>query len=141
LEHYEVERLLAENKQVDAAFVARVEARRGVPLGTFAELIGAPFASFHQRAVCGGAQIETPAGVVVAPLSFISAAAGLLLLAELLADVTIRDHDARPNYLRMDMLGSPTFADRDVRLPDRGHGCICKDADYLDVYRARYGSD
>ena len=138
VEAEEVERLLAENKQVDAAFVARVEAHRGVPLGTFGELIGAPLASFHRHAVCGGAQIETPAGVVVAPLSFISAAAGLLLLAELLADVTIRDDDARSNYLRMDMLGSPTFADRDVRLPDRGYACICKDADYLDVYRARY---
>jgi hypothetical protein len=134
----EIERLLAENKPVDSAFVARVEAHKGVAAGTFAELINTPLASFHQRAVCGSAQISTPTGAVVAPLSFISAAAGLLLLTDLLGIVALRDEDARPNYLRMDMLGSPTFADRDIRAPDQGHACICKDVDYVDVYRARY---
>ncbi len=131
----EVARLLAENAPVDAMFVARVEAHLSVPLGTHAAWIGRPLASFYQRAVCGSAAVATSAGIVVAPLGFISAAAGLLLLADLVGGCALGDESTRPNYLRLDMLKSPEHADRGDRLPDPGHACICKDPDYLETYR------
>lgn len=135
----EVEQLLAENAPVDAALVRRVETHRGVAAGTFAEWVGKPLQSFHQRAVCGTATITTPTGAIVAPLGFISAAAGLLLLTELVGGRSLGDEDTRSNYLRLDMLGSPEHADRDMRHPDPGRRCICSDQEYLDVYRGRYG--
>ena len=136
----EVERLIAENKPVDAEFVARVEKNRQQAPGTFAEWIGKPLQSFHQRAVCGSAAIPTTTGTIVSPLGFISTLAGLLLLAELLGGRALGDEDARGNYLRLDALGSPAFADRDIRSPDTARRCICADPDYIDIYRSRYAS-
>jgi len=134
----EVEYLLSENAPVDADFVRRVEAHLKVPAGAHAAWIGTPLASFHRRAVCGTATVATRGGIIVAPLGFISAAAGILLLAELVAGVSLGDEATRPNYLRMDMLGSPAHADREDRAPDPTHACICKDVDYLATYRRRH---
>jgi hypothetical protein len=131
--------LLAENSPLGPEVVARAETYLGLARGTHADWIGRPLASFYQRAVCGGATVKTSGGTVVAPLSFISAAAGLLLLADLAGGRAMGDELTRPNYLRLDMLGSPNHADRDDRLPDPQHACICKEAEYVEVYRERYG--
>ena len=102
--------------------------------------VGLPINSFYARAVCGDAEIRLPTANVIAPLSFISAAAGIMLAVEL---VKAGNPDIRQwsldNYFRVDTLRQPIPAFRRTRPQEVSGRCICRDPDFLAVHSEKYG--
>ena len=135
----EVRDLVRTNAPVSAPLVARIEAHRGAEPGRWAGNVGSPIDSFYAKAVCGEAPLRLPFANVVAPLSFISASAGILLAAEL---VKVGHPELRrwalDNYFRADTLKHPNPAFRQLRPQDRSGRCICRDSDYVGVYSEKY---
>lgn len=135
----EVEEHLRSNRTLDGELVERVERNRGKPPGTFANWKGKHIQSLYQHAVCSEAPVTTAAGTVIAPLSFISAAAGVALAAELVkgGNPELAEY-ALDNYFRFDTLAAPNPDFRQLRLPDPSGRCICHDPDFVEVYRERH---
>ena len=134
-------RLVETNEPVDRDLVAQIEQHSGVAPGTWAAHVGSPIHSFYVKAVCGDAIISLPAANVIAPLPFISAAAGILLAAEL----TKTGHGelsayALDNYFRVDTLKQPQPAFRWTRPQDSSGTCICRDLDYIGAYSEKYAA-
>lgn len=134
-----VRELVQTNAPVGEELVLQIEGKLGVKRGTWACRVGLPISSFYVKAVCGDADIRLPIANVIAPLSFISAAAGILLAAELVKS----SHPqlgkwALDNYFRVDMLHPPSPAFRGVRRQDPSGKCICHDPDYLAVYSQKF---
>ena len=136
----EVRKLVRTNAPAEAQLVARIEAHRGVEPGRWAGNVGSPIDSFYAKAVCGEAPLRLPFANVVAPLSFISASAGILLAAELVkASHPELSQWALDNYFRVDTLKHPNPAFHQLRPQDPSGRCICRDSDYSDVYSEKYG--
>ena len=136
-----VELLVGTNEPVGEELVAQIERNRGAEPGRWADHVGLPIHSFYWRAVCGDAEIRLPTANVIAPLSFISAAAGILLAAELAkaGHASLRRWSL-DNYFRIDTLRQPNPAFRLRRPPDATGRCICSDPDYVAVYAEKYRS-
>ena len=134
-----VRRLVETNEPVSGEIVAQIERHRGAAPGTWAGHVGSSIHSFYAKAVCGDATLKLPTANVIAPLPFISAAAGILLAAELTktghADLSSYRLD---NYFRVDTLYVPQPEFRWTRPQDTSRRCICWDPDYVDVYSERY---
>ena len=135
-----VRELVRTNAPVGEQLVAQIEAHRGVEQGRWADKAEAPVDSFYVRAVCGDATLSLPGANVVAPLSFISASAGILLAVELVkaANPQLRRW-ALDNYFRVDTLKHPNPAFRQLRPQDPSGTCICRDPDYVEIYSEKYG--
>ena len=134
-----VQDLLRTNAPVGPDLVAKIENNRCVEPGTWAGHVHQPLNSFYGRAVCGDASLHLPTANVVAPLSFISASAGVLLAAELLkAGNDQLSRWALNNYFRSDTLRPPRPEFLRVRSQDNTGRCICVDSDYLETYKAKY---
>ena len=135
----DVEDRIAANAPLEAHVVASIESHRGVPAGTWEQFAGKAMLSFYDAAICGEAALNLPTDTVIAPLSFISCAAGILLAVELLKlgnpDLT---HYALDNYLRLDTLKPPNSAFRHVKRQERTGSCICHDPDYVDIYTSKH---
>ena len=135
-----IQRLVATNASLDAELVSEIERNRGANPGRWADHVGLPVHSFYAKAVCGDAQIHLPTANVIAPLSFISAAAGIMLAAEL---VKAGNPELRrwslDNYFRVDTLRQPNPGFRQTRTQEMSGRCICQDPDYLAVYSEKYG--
>jgi hypothetical protein len=72
-------------------------------------------------------------------LSFISAAAGVLLAIELVKQFTPELHAfVLDNYFRFDTLMNPNPDFKSVRLQEPTRRCICWDRDYVDIYKRRF---
>ena len=135
-----VRELVKTNAPIGAELVSRIEVNRGVERGRWAGNVGEPINSFYVRAVCGEAELSLPHANVIAPLSFISASAGILLAVELIKS----GHPelgrwTLDNYFRIDTLHPPNPAFRRLRIQDRSGKCICRDPDYVNVYLEKYG--
>lgn len=134
-----VRRLVETNEPVSGEIVAKIEQHRGEAPETWAGHVGSSIHSFYAKAVCGDAPVKLPTGNVIAPLSFISAAAGILLAAELVkmghADLSTYSLD---NYFRIDTLHVPQPEFRWTRPQDTSRRCICWDEVFVDVYSERY---
>ena len=105
---HEVVDYLVNNRGVDHSLARRVEQHRSLEEGRLSAWVGQPIQSFYQRAVCGEAAVRTAAGSVISPLSFISAAAGIMLAAELVkACVTSLSRFQLDNYFRIDAMSTP----------------------------------
>jgi molybdopterin/thiamine biosynthesis adenylyltransferase len=135
----EVEALMASNEGVSEELVRRVEKNLGFEAGKFQQWVGKHIQSFYQRAVCGEAQVNTPSGTIVSPLSFISAAAGVLLAAEFVKMHTPElSRFALDNFFRADTLHAPKAAFRQTKPQDATKRCICWDRDYVETYRDKF---
>jgi hypothetical protein len=135
----EVEALMASNEGVSEELVRRVERNLGFEAGKFQPWVGKHIQSFYQRAVCGEAQVNTPSGTIVSPLSFISAAAGVLLAAEFVKmHVPELSRFALDNFFRVDTLHAPKAAFRQTKPQDPTKRCICWDTDFVEIYREKY---
>ena len=133
---------LQTNAPVGAQLVARIEKNRGVEPGRWTGNIGSPLDSFYNKAVCGDAELQLPTANVIAPLSFISVSAGILLAVELIkiAHPELRKWELN-NYFRVDTLAPPNPAFQQLRRQDSSGNCICRDPDYISVYSQKYGVD
>ena len=135
-----VQKLIETNDPVNEELVAQIERSRGAEPGTWASHVGLPINSFYAKAVCGDAELRLPTANVIAPLSFISAAAGIMLAAELIkAGNPELGGWSLDNYFRVDTLSRPNPAFRRLRPQDPSGRCICTDPDYMAVYSEKYG--
>lgn len=135
----EVEMLIASNEGISEEFVRRVEKNLGFAPGKFQGWVGKHIQSFYQRAVCGEANVNMPSGTIVSPLSFISAAAGVLLAAEFVKmHVSELRQFELDNFFRMDTLQPPKVAFRQCKPQDPSQRCICWDDDYVTSYKDKY---
>lgn len=139
LGHERVIELVTSNQGVTTNDIATVAAHIGRPIAELEAFVGAHIQSFYQAAVCGNAPMRVGGETLVAPLSFISAAAGVLLAAELLK-LGMTGVPADYNYFRWNVLGAPQRSFRQLRGPEPSRRCICCDADYVEVHRRRYGA-
>ena len=131
--------LLRTNRPMGSDLVAEIERNRAMKPGTWAGHVQLPVDSFYVRAVCGDARVQLPTANVMAPLSFISASAGVLLAAELLkAGNDQLSGWALNNYFRSDTLHPPQPDFLRVRSQDKTGRCICVDPDYLETYKEKY---
>jgi hypothetical protein len=102
-----------------------------------------PLRAFYRQALCGGLMLELggrPAAAE-APLAFQSALAGVMLAAELVADLAaLRAAPAKTKTV-VDLL-RPLAARLDVAVakPERVDGvrCFCQDDDFRSAYLSRY---
>ena len=135
-----VQKLVETNAPVEEEIVAQIERTRGAKPGTWASQIGLPINSFYAKAVCGDAELHLPTANVIAPLSFISAAAGIMLAVELVKAGTPQLGGwSLDNYFRVDSLRRPNPAFRRLRPQDPSGRCICADSDFMAVYSEKYG--
>ena len=141
LQPEKIKELLRTNDPVGPELLAQIERNQGVDPGTWASAAELPIGSFYVKAVCGDATLRLPTANVIAPLSFISTSAGILLAAELiktghpeLSGWTL------DNYFRVDTLHAPQPAFRHIRAQDRSGKCICRDPDYSAVYSQKYAT-
>ena len=134
-----VQELLRMNSPMGADLVASIENARGVEPGTWDSHVGSPIGSFYVRAVCGDADVRLPSADVIAPLSFISASAGVLLAAELVkAGNSQMSGWILDNYFRVDTLHPPQPEFLRVQCQDASGKCICGDRDYIEAYEQKY---
>jgi hypothetical protein len=135
----EVEALMVANEGVSEELVRRVERNLAFEPGRFQAWVGQRIQSLYQRAVCGEAQVNTPSGTIVSPLSFISAAAGVLLAAEFVKMHTPElSRFSLDNFFRADMFHAPKAVFRQKKPQDPTGRCICWDPDYVETYREKY---
>jgi hypothetical protein len=135
----EVEDHLANNRRVTVDLARRIEITINRPLGSLDSSIGERLQSLYQREICGQAVIKTSVGTVVSPLSFISAAAGVMLAAELVkVSVSEVAAFALDNYFRIDTLTNPNPDFKEVKMQESTHRCICWDKDYRTIYHQRF---
>jgi hypothetical protein len=117
-----------------------VERKLGFEPGKFQAWVGKHIQSFYQRAICGEAQVNTPSGTIISPLSFISAAAGVLLAAEFVKmHIPELSRFVLDNFFRVDTLHAPKAAFRQKKPQDPTGRCICRDQDFVETYLEKYG--
>ncbi|HEX7889451.1 MAG TPA: E2 ligase fold family C protein [Ramlibacter sp.] len=134
----DVRRRLQKNEPTDRAFLERVAAAAGVEIEKLLPFENRPLRDLYVEGVCGGRVMEFHQAALQAnaevPMAFQSALAGILLAAEL----------ARPNWLphamtQFDLLDTFPEQPGTTRLKTQSPACLCLDADFIDVYRAKYG--
>lgn len=129
----EVECLSTGNAPMTLTLLDAIAAFRGLPGKKYVEFEGQPFDSFYQHGICGGAEVATNDGKLEIPLAHVSAAAGVLLAAELIKRFTpeLRQY-ALDNFLQLDMLNltSEWFRQKKSARMD----CECR----RDIYQRRF---
>ena len=142
LQPEKVKELLRTNDPIGAELLAQIERNQGVDPGTWASATELSIGSFYVKAVCGDATLRLPTANVIAPLSFISASAGILLAAELIktGHPELRGWTL-DNYFRLDTLHPPQPAFHHIRAQDSSGKCICRDPDYIAVYSQKYAAN
>ena len=138
----EIRTLLHINFRVDANFLRRVSEAANVPLDELFPFINEPIRSFYSKAVCGTTHFKADRigirGETAVPMAFQSALAGVLLAAEIVADVTsLRTLPMAPitNLNLLAPIGSH-FHTPAAKLPTGQ--CICQDEIYQRAYRMKF---
>ncbi|MER8824501.1 E2 ligase fold family C protein [Mesorhizobium sp. M0991] len=139
----EVKTLLQTSTGVNAAFVGRVATAMGIPFEPLAPFVGQPLRSFYQRAICGGLVFQLSGGSrlvrTLVPMAFQSALAGIMLAGEMVRHAAGFPANpmtsTRVNLLRP--LGSHLY---DPKAKDASGRCICRDEDFIAVYRRKYAN-
>ena len=125
----------------------RAAASMGVELEPLLRFESEPISSFYRQAICGGVVLRlggTLGGtakhqMAAVPLAFQSALAGIMLAAELVAHAGGLRIDPLPVTTKIDLLHPlGTYLSVPAKKAPSGK-CICQDADYISVYRAKYG--
>jgi hypothetical protein len=143
----DIRNLLQQRIPVGRPFLAEVAVALGVDPGRLVEYEGRQIGEFHALLTCGGEGMRLgaapPTHAVDAPLAFQSALAGLLLAAEVVADVAgVRDANA-PTQSRSDILARPGWFESDLDDPiTKGNGgrCLCEDDDFRLRYEIKYSA-
>jgi hypothetical protein len=137
-----VRELMARNWPLSAEDVSGIRTTARVPAEMLADadsFVGQPLLSFWNRVAYNEATIATPAGVQVrVTTAFVSAFAGVLLLAETLKGATqpLVDFQVNNSY-RLQLLGVP--AGGLLKYPrDASGGCLCASSFREAVYRQKY---
>jgi hypothetical protein len=142
----EVRQRLHANVPLDRAFLSRIAAARGVPTEGLIGFEGRPLRDFYVEAICGGVLLRlggsgrTEARDAATPLAHQSAAAGVLLAAELVGKASGLLKAPPPVSTRYNVL-RPLTAPVNVNAAKDGTGkCICRDPDFVAAFQAKHAS-
>lgn len=148
---FEIRELLYSGSPVTEDFIRGVAGRRGVASNDDSERLlkfaGRPLREFHQEVFCGGLMMQIGGRAdgspvrAEAPIAFQSALAGVMLAAEIVIDAGgLREsgRDAPPTRTVIDLLRPLSVYEPQFSRRQDGH-CLCEDADYLEVFNAKYG--
>lgn len=137
----QVRELLQTNQGVPEEFVQRVATAFEVPFSELQPFVGQPLRTFHQKAICGGMMIGltggSKPGAAVVPMAFQSALAGIGLAADLVKHAAGLPVPQTMNT-RINLLRPLAAVLADPSAPDTTGRCICRDDDFLDIYRRKY---
>lgn len=114
----------------------------GIPLEQLLPFEGKTLEDLYQKGACGGAVLALRDGDVArrieVPMSFQSALAGILLAADVYAEVG-RLRERLPTRTQINLLTAlPEFSPSDRVLKPAVNRCLCADVDFLDAYEAKY---
>ncbi len=128
--------------KVNRAFLVRVEAATGVAAEVLRPFEGEPLSVFYSKAVCGTAHFGPSRGgdrgAAAVPMAFQSALAGVLLAAEIIAEVAPLRTDALPPLTKINLLRP---LGRYLTEPSTKHAsgtCLCQDPYYVSGYRRKW---
>lgn len=137
----EVRTRLDTGQTTERAFLERVSTAANISIERLLPFEGKPLRNFYAEAICGGAVLEFGSGGqhnrADVPMAFQSALAGILLAADVVADVA-RLRSMLPTITQIDLLRTlPSIAST----PQRKHTdsrCICGDPDFVNQYLVKY---
>jgi len=138
----EVRRLLFTGEGLTRGFIELISNALKIDVQALLLFEGKPLRVFYSQAVCGGIILSLTKGAVrqnvEVPMAFQSALAGILLAAELVADVGAIRGVHLPTKTTIDLLKPlGTY----LSFPHQKHmsgKCVCQDADFVAAYRAKY---
>jgi len=137
----EVRNLLYLRQPVPEELLALIAGRLGISGDDIARFRGVPIRKLYVEGLCGGALISLanspmPRDLHV-PVAHQSALAGILLAAAALRQ-RVRPNGDITMITRINVMNSVQgYFTQPARFDDRGL-CICRDADYVSAYRAKY---
>ncbi len=101
--------------------------------------IGSPIESVYAHEYCGSSTVESNKNIgdaIIAPVSFISALAGVLVTSELIKDRYYRDYKVNNHYF-IDTLKVPNIKFHNFK--NSSSKCpYCNDITYLEVYKEKW---
>ncbi len=137
----EIRRRLDLHVKTERAYLEQIAAARTIPVEKLLPFEGKSLEALYVEAVCGGAVMELANPQVTkrieVPMAFQSAFAGLMLAADVVAEVG-KLRERLPTMTQVRMLNSLP------ELPSSGQGkadgtrCMCMDQDFIDAYKAKY---
>jgi molybdopterin/thiamine biosynthesis adenylyltransferase len=136
--------MLIRGDAVGEPFVREVAAALGVRADDLLPFSQSPLHAFYREAICGGLLLRLGAKTqaLEAPLVFQSAMAGIMLAAEIVADLGRLRHEVLPLKSVLDLTRPlPRRLNMPFARRPRADGvrCLCEDQLFLAEYRARYG--
>jgi hypothetical protein len=136
-----IRELLHSNAPLDAGFLNRIAAAKGVSPEVLLPFAGKPLRVFYQEAVCGSMILpaeEAGARGAEVPLAFQSALAGVMLAAEIVAEASGLRRQSLPTATRVNLMGP---LGEYINFPEKKRqGCICQDTDFVAAYEAKYAA-
>jgi hypothetical protein len=130
--------------RVDRAFLERVEAATGVALDKLRPFEGEPLSNFYSKAVCGTYHFASPQrgdrGATAVPMAFQSALAGVLLAAEVVADVGLLRTRSMLPVTKMNVLRPLGRHLTEPAGKHRSGRCLCQDPTYVAAYGAKWAT-
>jgi len=137
----EVRTRLDTGQTTERAFLERISTAANISIERLLPFEGKPLRNFYVEAICGGAVLEFDSSNqhnrADVPMAFQSALAGILLAADVVADVA-RLRSMLPTITQIDLLRTlPSI----VSTPRRKHAdsrCICGDPDFVHQYQLKY---
>jgi molybdopterin/thiamine biosynthesis adenylyltransferase len=125
----------------DRAFLEQVAAARNVPIERLVPFENKPLESLYIEAVCGGAVMELAnpdiAKRIEVPMAFQSAFAGVLMAADVVAEVA-NLRSRLPTTTQINLLTSLPELPSSGQAKSENSRCICVDPDFIDAYKAKY---
>jgi len=125
----------------ERAFLDRVSTAANIPIDRLLAFEGKPLRNFYVEAICGGAVLEFGSGGqhnrADVPMVFQSALAGILLAADVVADVA-RLRPMLPTITQVDLLKTLPMITSTPRRKQAGSRCICGDPDFINQYQVKY---
>lgn len=138
----EIGRLLYSGQPIGQEWLERIADALNIPAEPLLPFARQPLRSFYTKAICGGLVFRLGAGEgvqpIAVPLAFQSVLAGILLAAELVADVGHLRAVPLATSSRIDLL-HPLQSQLTGRVGKLASGrCICQDPVYIERYRQKY---
>jgi len=137
----EIRRRLDLQVPTERAFLDRVAVARNIAIEKLLPFENKSLESLYIDAVCGGAVMELAnpevAKRIEVPMAFQSAFAGVLMAADVVAEVA-NLRDRLPTMTQIRMLSSlPELPSSGQRKAENTR-CMCMDHDFIDAYKAKY---
>lgn len=140
----EIRRRLDLQVQTERTYLEQIAAARTIPIEKLLPFEGKSLEALYVEAVCSGAVMELANPQVTkrieVPMAFQSAFAGLMLAADVIAEVS-ELRQRLPTITQVRMLNSLPELPSSGQAKAQYSKCICVDQDFIEAYKAKYKSE